>query len=141
MFIYLCCFLCISPIQSENAQLRKQAKEFAKSKKTPKIERSASSRIRLEAHKISLTPTSGRSPDHKADTNTEESNTEAENTADETTEIDGKPVKEEEKESEKSAIASGEEPLGVDSDDEEKDSKKGKSKGDGTKLIQSFDEV
>ena len=55
-------------------------------KKTPKTDK-VSSRIRLEAHKISLTPTSGRSPDHKAshteESNTEAENTEAENTADE----------------------------------------------------------
>lgn len=56
-------------------------------KKTPKIEK-VSSRIRLEAYKISLTPTSGQSPVYNKSSNhhnTEESNTETENTADENT--------------------------------------------------------
>lgn len=61
--------------------MKKQVGQLTKVKKTPKLER-VSSRIRLEAHKINLTPTSGRSPDHKSNL-TEESNTEAENTADE----------------------------------------------------------
>ena len=70
----------------ENTNLKKQLSQLSKVKKTPKIEK-VSSRIRLEAYKISLTPTSGQSPLHNKMSNhhTEESNTEAENTADENT--------------------------------------------------------
>lgn len=69
----------------ENTNLKKQLNQLSKVKKTPKIEK-VSSRIRLEAYKISLTPTSGQSPVHKSSNHhTEESNTEAENTADENT--------------------------------------------------------
>ena len=61
--------------------------QLSKVKKRPKTDK-VSSRIRLEAYKINLTPTSGQSPAHKTSSNhhhTEESNTEAENTADENT--------------------------------------------------------
>ena len=68
----------------ENTNLKKQVSQLSKVKKTPKLER-VSSRIRLEAYKISITPTSGQSPEHKSSNHTEESNTEAENTADENT--------------------------------------------------------